>query len=154
MTAHLTKPIRAIHFMFLAFLMIFGGAAKADFFGFFKSVEQRTFPVCQRDIHTDLDGKTLEINYFKESVFSYEVICGYRAGVSPSTFGLIGNLVSYSEEDRRLISKDTPILGANFTTKCQRYSRPPPWKWQHGWLKLEQNLYCSVPNQGERPKRD
>ncbi len=50
----------------LAFLMIFGGAAKADFFGFFKSVEQRTFPVCQRDIHTDFDGQTLEFKYFKE----------------------------------------------------------------------------------------
>jgi hypothetical protein len=146
MTKHLT--------ILLAFLMISGGAAKADFFGLFKGVEQRTFPVCNRDVHTDFDGQTLKFKYYKKPVFSYEVICGYVGGVAPSTFGLIGNLVSYSEGDRRLIRKDTPIIDANFTIKCQRYSRPPPWKWQHEWLKLEHDLYCRVPNQGESPKRD
>lgn len=121
------------------------------FFGYFTERETRTFPVCKRDLFSDL-GDDLEEKYFSYPVATYEVICGYTAAVGSSDYGEISDELVVTEGGK-LIAKDTP-LGATYTVECARYQNPPQRHHSRGWIVLDMNLYCEMPIQGYSPPRD
>ncbi|HAR52237.1 hypothetical protein [Roseovarius nubinhibens] len=121
------------------------------FFGIFAEREKRTFPVCQRSLFTFL-GDNLEWKQSVAPVQSYEVVCGYVAGVA-NEYGTITDRW-HTFEEGRLVSSDTKIPGATHTVECVRYNDPPQKHHSRGWLLMDKDLFCEMPTQGVPPRRD
>lgn len=129
-------------------ILAFGGD---PFFGFFAEREERTFPICQRDLFSYL-GDDLEWKQSISPVQSYEVVCGYVGGIA-FDYGTITNERRVFE-DGRLISIDTEIANATYTVECVRYINPPQKHHSKGWLPIDGDLFCEMPKQGVPPPRD
>jgi hypothetical protein len=134
--------------IFVGASLLFGGD---PFFGYFAEKEERIFPICKRDLYSEL-GHDLIWKYRSYPVQSYEVVCGYIAAVAPKDYGEIRSERSTSENGK-LVSSDTRIPGASYTVECTQFSDPPKWTSKHGWARIDENLYCPMPKQGESPPR-
>ena len=129
-------------------ILVLGGN---PFLGIFAEREKRTFPVCQRSIFTFL-GDNLEWKQSVVPVQSYEVVCGYVAGVA-NEYGTIKDMW-HTFEEGRLVSTDTKIPDATHTVECVRYNDPPKNHHSLGWLLIDKDLFCEMPTQGVPPRRD
>ena len=97
-------------------------------------------------------GDNLEWKQSVVPVQSYEVVCGYVAGVA-NEYGTIKDMW-HTFEEGRLVSTDTKIPDATHTVECVRYNDPPKNHHSLGWLLIDKDLFCEMPTQGVPPRRD
>ncbi len=110
----------------------------------FTKKDEVSFLICERDLFFRI-GEDHEPDFVYSSTpqQTYEVVCGYRAGVG-NQYGTLGGGVE-SHEDGRLVSKDRPI-GGKYVATCLH--KEPPHPKRSNWVDMGDGSFCPMVPQG------